>query len=271
MSMELHELPFDKMQKALNLIDSIYSACENSNTPPRQLMNNLLQVKRRLQFIANAILPVCHHKQSQYTDKLQTYDKFREYYVCDGDTLQKIAARELNNPELWTLIADYNQLSPFDILTPGQKIFIPDRQELPKYVIENNFVLDYFDGEQLYGTNLAWENDDLAVDVNGNLKTISGIDNLKQALYIALNTEIGSLEWHRDYGTRLKSMIGGRGSQHEIEMLKTEILRTIKTDVRIKEAKITDFKQFKTQINITITIIPHGAKEEITEPMVVNV
>lgn len=54
----------------------------------------------------------------------------RSYVIQKRDTLQKIAKRFYNNPELYKKLAEYNGILNPDLIQVGQTIEIPSRREL---------------------------------------------------------------------------------------------------------------------------------------------
>ena len=53
----------------------------------------------------------------------------RSYVVQEGDTLRKIAESQLGDPELYTLLAEYNGIRDPNHIFIGQRIDIPTRRE----------------------------------------------------------------------------------------------------------------------------------------------
>ena len=53
----------------------------------------------------------------------------RRYVVRKGDTLTRIARRELGEPDAWKALADYNGLPSPDQIVAGQQIWLPSQRE----------------------------------------------------------------------------------------------------------------------------------------------
>jgi LysM repeat protein len=54
----------------------------------------------------------------------------KTYVVRKGDTLARIARRELGDPNAWRALADYNGLPSPDQIAVGQQLWLPSRRDL---------------------------------------------------------------------------------------------------------------------------------------------
>ena len=126
---------------------------------------------------------------------------------------------------------------------------------------------------QLYGTDLAFTYDGVASDINSgtsDIATITGMDNLYQAIQHRLLTPMGSLKLHPTYGSRLKTLLG-KGSNQVVEMLvKMMISESLQYEERIAlvqnvSAKFSRTSQtmyvdveiisiYSTQINVQLQV-----------------
>lgn len=132
---------------------------------------------------------------------------YRHVEVRRGDTLQKIAARELGNANRWyELITINGLLPPFVSDTPagdrvavaGQMIMVP----APTRPAGGNT-----DPENVFEADMSLNRGRLEVE-NGDFKVVTGRSNLRQALRHRVDTERGELLYHRDYGSLVKRMLG---------------------------------------------------------------
>lgn len=132
--------------------------------------------------------------------------------VRDGDTLMDIAARELGNFELWTQIAALNNLQP-PWITPtttattagiGTKLILPSPGTALPATGSN---ISY--NQNLMGTDIFFGpiNGDMPA-WSGDLETITGFNNLRISLGRRLQTILGTLIYHSDYGSRIPAEIG---------------------------------------------------------------
>ena len=93
--------------------------------------------------MARASIPSRYAKATIISDSGVTYTGIRPqvatepratdifYTVQSGDTLHHIAARQLGDPRLWWVVADFNDvLNPFDALIVGATVRLPSQQRL---------------------------------------------------------------------------------------------------------------------------------------------
>lgn len=143
------------------------------------------------------------------------------------------------------------------VLTVGDMLLIP---QLDDGRISNEFSLQttYFDmlmGRDLYlgGEGTDKPNDervelsaiydkDLSTSeseaLNGfggmDLRAVSGVDNLIQAILHRMVTEKGELPYHPEYGSLLPKLVGKPGTQKNIRLLETEAIATCLEDPRVE-------------------------------------
>jgi phage baseplate assembly protein W len=73
--------------------------------------------------------------------------------------------------------------------------------------------------------------------VDQDLETVSGIDNLLQALTLRLLVDRGELGGlgHRRYGSRIRDMIGETLDQANLELLRRYVRKELMQDPRVEE------------------------------------
>ena len=81
---------------------------------------------------------------------------------------------------------------------------------------------------------------DGAVDLDlsvGDLRRVSGLDNLRQALQLRLLTEEGALTelGHPRYGSRLNSLIGEQADRENVELLRRYTRKALNREARVDE------------------------------------
>lgn len=128
------------------------------------------------------------------------------------ENLMDVAARTLGNYELWTQIAQINNLfPPYVSSTPGSGVAIPGQQIVlpspgsstssigtaPSY--ETNFLGTDLDFGPINGSMPTW---------NGDFQIITGYKNLARALGRRLQTTLTALIYHRNYGSRIPPEVG---------------------------------------------------------------
>lgn len=129
--------------------------------------------------------------------------------VLWGDTLQKIALRELGDAQYWTNIALLNDLRPPYIVNlkadatayvavAGDSILI--HSPSTQVTIET-------DPEKVFYRDLNLENGLLSAS-DGSLNLVSGIPNFTQSLIIRIKTVANELMFHPDYGCWVSTLRG---------------------------------------------------------------
>lgn len=138
--------------------------------------------------------------------------------VQNGDSLMDVAARSLNDFEQWYAIAKTNGLVPpwtaataaSGVAAYGSQVILPSAGASPSLATStppnylNNFLgIDLFLGP-LNQPMLPWA---------GDFQLISGYQNLAISLGRRLQTTLGSLIYHSDFGSRIPPEVGAIQSQ----------------------------------------------------------
>jgi phage baseplate assembly protein W len=127
-----------------------------------------------------------------------------------------------------------------------------------KYRIDKSMVDDEL------GTDLALgvkKNDkvDIQIDGKGGLKTVSGIDNIVQAIRNRLATKLGELRGlgHPEYGSLLEDVIGEPNTEDTrriIEALVRESLRHEDRFESIQSVKVLENKSDRNRVDIVVEV-----------------
>jgi hypothetical protein len=142
--------------------------------------------------------------------------------LSNNDTLIDLAARETGNFENWTEIAAINGLTPpypgptnpavaqsgRQLYMPGSNVTLSAAGNPPLYP---NDVLgtDYYFGP-INGVQPSW---------NGDIPLITGLLNFAAALGRRIQTPIGALAYHQEYGSRIPGEVGAIQSIDEASRL----------------------------------------------------
>lgn len=139
---------------------------------------------------------------------------FRFVQTNRGDSLQLIAARELGDASRWAeLIAINKLLPPFitddaaqvvpGVILSGKQILVP----APVAAVTTTT-----DPDAVFESDVMMGDDGSLLTDGFDFVVVSGSPNLKQALKNRINTDLGDLLYHQDYGCdvrRLQGMVNG--------------------------------------------------------------
>jgi phage baseplate assembly protein W len=158
---------------------------------------------------------------------------YRFVQTQHGDTLPKIAARELGDAGRWAELIVLNGMSyPYltddsakvapGVLLTGGLITVP--AATPGAATNNP---DAVFGQDILLTTGGFSFQD------GDFAVVSGLDNLNQALTNALDTDQGELIYHTSYGSLVRLVVGGKNDQTDILLAADYAKSTVMADPRI--------------------------------------
>jgi len=138
---------------------------------------------------------------------------FRFAQIHRGDTLQRIAQRELGDATRWVELIAINDLAPpyltGDPLAAGAKVKLyGDSLIVPAVGARAPSTTD---AERVFLADVALVGGQLRAGEDGDLGIVAGRDNLKQAYRNRIDTPLGDLIFHPAYGCGVHSMKGQAG------------------------------------------------------------
>lgn len=172
----------------------------------------------------------------------QNYTGVRQATVRAGDTLQRIALRELGDASLWHNIALVNGFDSNTDLVANAKILIPVTATTPTSAIAGDVGDAKFNiAERLYGRDLRviqTSRGKLSVvfEANNDLATVAGTVNLEQAIMLKTRIAQGTLLENKDYG--LRPLIGKAQSPENDDLLIFGLRVAAESDPRIAQASV---------------------------------
>jgi phage baseplate assembly protein W len=156
-----------------------------------------------------------------------------------GDTLQTFAARVMGDASNWSVLIGLNGLMP-PYLTDD-----PDSAGAG-VVLNGSFLMipaatpsTSLSADDVFKTDVLLDDDGFfAITENGDLATVSGVANLKQALENALDTDQGELLYHPEYGYLGRRLLGQKNGPTAGMLAARYAKQTVSADSRI--AKVDD-------------------------------
>lgn len=185
----------------------------------------------------------------------QPLNGFRFVKIHHGDTLQKIALREMGDTTQWSNLAYLNNLVPpfvtddpvlasAQVLLSGSMIMLPSAST---YTVT--------DPTAVYGADCLLSNGDLVAD-NGDFKVVSGLPNLEQAIGNVLQTAPGDLMFLPTYGCRARSMIGEKNTAVASLLSAQFIKDALLADPRIQAVPDVTVRVAGDALNVDATVNP---------------
>ncbi len=179
-------------------------------------------------------------------DKTITVYDFKYHIWKSTDTFDKLANDYLGNPDYGTVIAYFNSVANESELEAGMKIKIPVLTEDSSNT--NNKIYAEPDKQENYGTDIELDTDGDFALLDGDIKTITGRDNLTQAIALRLTTASKKRIRLASYGIR--STIGDPVAVESY--LTGSIEQSLKADPRIAEVNELVFKGDGDQLKLEV-------------------
>jgi phage baseplate assembly protein W len=123
---------------------------------------------------------------------------------------------------------------------------------------------------EFYGKDIAFKGD-LVLTASGDLDTIDGLENVKDALLRRLVTTPGSLIHRPTYGVGLKDFLNGINSRTMRERLANRIQEQFEQDPRVEKVlglSVTsdDFSPELVKINVRVKLVGYEEQDFIFQP-----
>lgn len=176
------------------------------------------------------------------------YD-FSIYTWKSADTFDKLARDYLGDADLGTLIAYYNEIAVESEVESGTKIKIPILTETTAN--QNNMIYAEPDKQDNYGIDIAIDDEGEFATKGGDFATVSGTDNLEQAIGMRLTTASQQRIRLNAYG--IKNTIGDPMAVKSY--LTSSIDQTIKADPRIKEVEEISYASKNNGDDIQVDVV----------------
>lgn len=148
------------------------------------------------------------------------------------------------------------------VLRTGDTLLYPSDNTVVK--AQNNYAL-------ILGTDWQLDQNGFLKRVNRDIGVIKGLSNLAQALKLRMQTEIGNLKLHPNYGNRLFSVLGESGSAYFSGLAKHYAAECCNQDPRVRSASVTKLIVTQDHLEFTLSIIPVGSQNAISQPISIRI
>lgn len=178
----------------------------------------------------------------------------RHAEVHRGDSLQRVALRELGDASRWVELVLLNELRPpyiaaepsAGVLGWGDYIKVP----APSSSISADA-----DPIAVFGTDLKLTRGQLTA-VDGDIELVSGIPNLSQALALHVTVDKGELAFHPTFGCWVRSLLGDIGGSRSARLAAFYIKSALIEDARVSEVQSCVAEYAGDQIRVTARVVP---------------
>jgi phage baseplate assembly protein W len=193
---------------------------------------------------------------------------FRLVQIQNGDTLQKIAAREVGDANVWRDLININKLTyPYLTGDPtaasatvkmyGQMIAVPAASVQ---------ISSELDPDLVFKTDIDLTGGNLSDNGAGDLLTISGVANYKQAISNRLATEQKELIFHLAYGCALRALLGTVNGPTAATLAAQYVKAAVQADPRTASVKSSTATVVGDALVVNAVAIPvNGAPVGVTQ------
>lgn len=182
---------------------------------------------------------------------------FRPVEIRQGDTLQSIAARELDDASKWALIAAINGLKPpyltASAAEAGEAVKLYGQMLLVPAAVQQ--ATSNTTPEVVFGIDLDLGSGELSAE-DGDFALISGRANLKQALLNRVSTVWGELLFHLDYGCGARTLLGTVNGPTAGLLAAEYVKAAVLADPRISSIESAEAEVLGDQINTSVEAVP---------------
>jgi hypothetical protein len=142
------------------------------------------------------------------------------------------------------------------VLKTGDTLLYPYQQDVSNQTANDSYQL-------LLGTDFLLDANGFLTRSNNDIATVSGLDNLAQALRLRFQTYIGGLMLHPDYGNGLFNDLGEANTPYFSGLAKHHLQECALQDARVQKCTITDLTLQTDSIFVVLEVIPIGTQDPI--------
>jgi len=190
------------------------------------------------------------------------------YTIKGNDTLPSIALNELGNSDLWPYIANVNPgITNSSDLVSGETLFIPVKTSSTLSSNKEQFIFSEDVTRDPYGSDIQIDETGNLMFIGGEAATISGIENVKQAINMQLNTEVGSMIKQAGFG--MVAQAGFAGTSMALSYIKMAVQSSIMKDPRVEAVSniVVNLESDSVFLSMDIKLV--GSETSLSVPITI--
>lgn len=177
--------------------------------------------------------------------------------ILRGDTLQRIAARELGDASRWPELVGFNRLVPpfivDDAASAGERVLAAG--QFIRIPATDVVVSATSSPDEVYGRDVGLRLGRIEA-IDGDFAIVGGLDNLRQALRHRIETDSGELLFHPGYGSQIRRILG-QASGPAATLLAAQLARTaVLADERIASVPSAEAEAEGDMLRVTVKAEP---------------
>lgn len=178
--------------------------------------------------------------------------------IHHGDTIKRIALRELGDASKWVSLVILNELKPpyiaetasAGVLGFGDAVKIPSSSS---YVDSNTNPVAVF------GADVLLDRGKLRVD-GGDLSVVSGIKNFTQAMALHIDVRKRELAFHPEFGCFIRSVVGNVNGPTAGQLAALYVKSALLEDSRVDSVPSCTASVLGDQISVSAVVQPISGK-----------
>ena len=145
-----------------------------------------------------------------------------------------------------TEVQIYDSTSRLHNMTPGLELKIPMTSGVSMGLSQTE--------SQIYGGDLAMDEQGRLSAVDGDMAILTGLDNLKQAIYHRIICPYGSLVIHPEYGCLIDTIVGRKNSERSDTLARATLIDALSNEPRINLIRSFDTRIFGDVLAVAIVV-----------------
>lgn len=185
----------------------------------------------------------------------QLAPRVRHAEVHYGDTLKRIALREMGDASRWIELATLNRLTP--------PYIAPQEEAAPGVLVYGDYIkIPALNGAPAVTDAVAAYLSDLLVDggrlqaENGDLQLVKGVPNLEQALAHRIKVEKRELGYHPEFGCWVHTLKGGGVRPDTVRLGGFYVKSALAEDYRVRRVESCVATAEGDRIRINSVVVP---------------